>query len=87
MPAVVTDALKRQIASDFFEQFTSDSKKYYIGVGRSEQWDSSDTVPTPVNTPTEISGFRDGLQSVKKVTGTSLVVPRNNWSSGAIYSQ
>ena len=67
MPAVVTDALKRQIASDFFEQFTSDSKKYYIGVGRSEQWDSSDTVPTPVNTPTEISGFRDGMQSVKKV--------------------
>tara|TARA_Y100000385_G_scaffold146836_1_gene152447 strand:- start:6725 stop:8077 length:1353 start_codon:yes stop_codon:yes gene_type:complete len=87
MPAIVTDALKRQIASDFFEQFTSDTKKYYIGVGRSEQWDSSDTVPTPVNTPTEISGFRDGLQSVKKVTGTSLVVPRNNWSSGRIYSQ
>ena len=44
MPAIVTDALKRQIASDFFEQFSSDSKKYYIGVGRSEQWDSSDTV-------------------------------------------
>lgn len=87
MPAVVTDALKRQIASDFFEQFTSDSKKYYIGVGKSEQWDSSDTVPTPVNTPTEISAFRDGMQSVKKVTGTSLVVPRNNWSSGRIYSQ
>jgi len=87
MPAVITDALKRQIAADFFEQFTSDSKKYYIGVGRSEQWDSSDTVPTPVNTPTEISAFRDGLQSVKKVTGTSLVVPRNNWSSGRIYSQ
>tara|TARA_B100001057_G_C22813162_1_gene936285 strand:- start:347 stop:1696 length:1350 start_codon:yes stop_codon:yes gene_type:complete len=87
MPAVITDALKRQIASDFFEQFTSDSKKYYIGVGKSEQWDSSDTVPTPVNTPTEISAFRDGLQSVKKVTGTSLVVPRNNWSSGRIYSQ
>jgi len=87
MPAVITDALKRQIASDFFEQFTSDSKKYYIGVGKSEQWDSSDTVPTPVNTPIEISAFRDGLQSVKKVTGTSLVVPRNNWSSGRIYSQ
>ena len=87
MPAVITDALKRQIASDFFEQFTSDSKKYYIGVGKSEQWDSSDTVPTPVNTPTEISAFRDGMQSVKKVTGTSLVVPRNNWSSGRIYSQ
>ncbi len=87
MPAVVTDALKRQIASDFFDQFTSDQKKYYIGVGRSEQWDSNDLVPIPVNTPTEVSGLRDGLQAVKKVTGTSLVVPRNNWSSGLIYSQ
>ena len=87
MPAVVTDELKRQIATDFFEQFTSDTKKYYIGIGRSEQWDSSDTVPTPVNTPLEVSNLRDGLQSVKKVTGTSLVVPRNNWASGAIYSQ
>ena len=53
MPAVVTDELKRQIATDFFEQFTSDTKKYYIGIGRSEQWDASDTVPTPVNTPIE----------------------------------
>ena len=87
MPAVVTDALKRQIASDFFDQFTADTRKYYIGVGRSEQWDSSDTVPTPVNTPEDIAQFRNSMQSIKKVEGTALVVPRNNWSSGRIYSQ
>lgn len=87
MPAIVTDALRRQIAQDFFDQFTADTRKYYIGIGRSEQWDSSDTVPTPVNNPIEVQGFRNGLQSVKKVQATSLVVPRNNWSSGATYSQ
>ena len=87
MPAVVTDALKRQIASDFFDQFTADTRKYYIGVGRSEQWDSSDTVPTPLNTPEDIAQFRNSMQSIKKVQGTALVVPRNNWSSGRIYSQ
>ena len=31
--------------------------------------------------------FRDGLQSIKKMQGSSLVVPRNNWSNGRIYSQ
>lgn len=87
MPAIVTDALRRQIAQDFFDQFTNDTRKYYIGVGRSEQWDSSDTVPTPTNTPTTTEAFRNSLQSVKKVEATSLVVPRNNWASGAIYSQ
>jgi len=87
MPAIVTDALRRQIAQDFFDQFTNDTRKYYIGIGRSEQWDSSDNVPTPTNTPTTTEAFRNSLQSVKKVEATSLVVPRNTWASGAIYSQ
>ena len=87
MPAIVTDALRRQIAQDFFDQFTNDTRKYYIAIGRSEQWDSSDTVPTPTNTPTTVEAFRNSMQSVKKVEATSLVVPRNNWASGAIYSQ
>ena len=87
MPAIVTDALRRQIAQDFFDQFTNDTRKYYIGIGRSEQWDSSDTVPTPVNNPIEVQNFRNSLQSIKKVESTSLIVPRNNWSSGSIYSQ
>lgn len=87
MPAIVTDALRRQIAQDFYDQFTNDTRKYYIAIGRSEQWDSSDTVPTPTNTPTTVEAFRNSMQSVKKVEATSLVVPRNNWASGAIYSQ
>ena len=87
MPAIVTDALRRQIAQDFFDQFTADTRKYYIGIGRSEQWDSSETVPTPTNSPQQIQAFRNAMQGVKKVAATSLVVPRNNWASGVIYSQ
>ena len=87
MPAIVTDALRRQIAQDFFDQFTADTRKYYIGIGRSEQWDSSETVPTPTNSPQQIQAFRNAMQGIKKVEATSLVVPRNNWASGVIYSQ
>jgi len=87
MPAIVTDSLRTLLARQFFDNFVNATARYYIGIGRSEVWDSSDTVPTPTNTPTAISGARNQMQSVKKVQATSLVVPRYNWSSGTIYSQ
>ena len=87
MPAIITDTLKRQIARDFFDQFQNQTANYYVAVARSEQWDSNETVPTPLNNPETISDLRDGMQAIKKMTGSSLVVPRNNWSNGRIYSQ
>ena len=87
MPAIVTDTLKRQIARDFFDQFQNNTANYYVGVGRSEQWDSNELVPTPDNNPETQVDFRDGLQAIKRMQGSSLVVPRNNWSNGRIYSQ
>jgi hypothetical protein len=87
MPAIITTKLRRIIAREFFDKFTDATNNYYIGIGRSEQWDSSDTVPTPVDTPEEVEDLRRQLQAIKKVTNTSLVVPRNNWSTGTIYSQ
>ena len=87
MPAIVTDTLKRQIARDFFNEFQNATENYYVGIGRSESWDSNETVPTPTNNPETQVDFRDGLQSIKKMQGSSLVVPRNNWSNGRIYSQ
>jgi hypothetical protein len=87
MPAIVTDALRTLLARQFFDQFANQTARYYIGIGRSEIWDSSDAVPTPQNTPGEVAAARAQMQSVKKVQATSLVVPRNNWSNGTLYSQ
>ena len=86
MPATITDTLRQQIARDFFERFEQQTHNYYVGIGRSEPWDSNETVPTPINSPEDVARLRDGLQSMKKVAATSLVVPRNNWSNGRIYS-
>ena len=86
MPATITDTLRQQIARDFFERFEQQTHNYYVGIGRSQPWDSNETVPTPVNSPDEVSKLRNALQSIKKVKSTSLVVPRNNWSNGRIYS-
>jgi hypothetical protein len=87
MPAIVTDSLKALLARQFYDQFANATARYYIGIGRSEQWDSSDNVPTPINTPGQIEAVRNQMQSVKRVQATSLVVPRTNWSNGSIYSQ
>ena len=86
MPATITDTLRQQIARDFFERFEQQTHNYYVGIGRSQPWDSNETVPIPINSPQEVSKLRNALQSIKKVKSTSLVVPRNNWSNGRIYS-
>lgn len=87
MPAIVTDALRTLLARQFYDGFVNATARYYIGIGRSEVWDSSDTVPTPINNPLQIQAVRNQMQSVKKIQATSLVVPRYNWSNGTIYSQ
>lgn len=87
MPATITDTLRRQIARDYFNAFEKQTHNYYVAIGKSEPWDSSENVPNPVNSPETITQFRNSIQSMKKVRSTSLVVPRNNWSNGTIYSQ
>jgi len=87
MPAIITDTLRSQIARDFFDQFENNEAIYYVAIGKSDQWDSNDIVPTPSNNPSEIKNLKDAMQSIKKIQAVSQVVPRNNWSSGTIYSQ
>lgn len=87
MPAIITRQLRKILARNFFDGFNLNSNNYYVGIGRPEQWDSSDNVPVPEDTITDIRQVRDQLMSVKKVQAVSQVVPRNNWISGTIYSQ
>ena len=85
MPAIITDPFKKQLTQKIFDEVSNSTNRYYIGIGRSESWDSSETVPNPTDTPRTIRNARAGLQSVKSATDLSYVVPRYNWSSGNIY--
>ena len=89
MAAIITDKFKQQFAQTVFQEVffpdSSSTHKYYIGIGKSEQWDSSETVPTPKNSPRDIRNLRAGLQSIKTAADLSFVIPRYNWTSGAIY--
>ena len=84
--AVITNPLKKQVIQSLLTDFADSSNNYYIGIGRSEDWNDSDTARTAINAQWEERGFRNGLQSVKKIIDSTFVVPRYNWSSGAVYS-
>lgn len=86
MTATITHALRRQLADDLFASFSGDSDNYYIGIGRSEEWDSTDTTPTPIASVRQERNLRESLQSIIQTIDCSYVVPRNNWSSGTTYS-
>ena len=84
--AVITNTLKKQVIQSLLTDFADSSNNYYIGIGRSEDWNDSDTARTTINAQWEERGLRNGLQSAKKVIDSTFVVPRYNWSSGAVYS-
>ena len=84
--AILTTKQKKLAIEQLIADFDSSANEYYIGIGKSEDWNDSDVAPTTLSTLYEEEAFRDGLQSVKQVVDRTFVVPRYNWSSGAIYS-
>jgi hypothetical protein len=90
MAAIITDSFKKQIVQTVFDEVSfpdsASTHRYYIGIGRSEQWDDSENIPTVTDTPRTIRNLRAGLQSIKSANDVTFTIPRYNWSSGAIYS-
>ncbi len=85
MTAIITPTLRKQLAADLFQSF-NDSDNYYIAIGRSEEWNQTDTPPTPLISAREERLARESLQSAMVANDCSYVVPRYNWSPGTIYS-
>ena len=89
MSAVVTDKLKRDFLQVIYDDIKGSLASYYIAIGRGEDWNDADTVPTgtPDNSIRDERNFRLSAQAAKKVVDISFVVPRFNWTSGTNYSQ
>jgi len=86
MVAVVTEEFKKFIVEQVIADVQDSAERYYIGIGRSEDWDSSDTPVVPAQNIREERNARLSLQSIKQAEDVARVVPRNNWSAGTIYS-
>jgi hypothetical protein len=86
MAATVTNKLKFQLLNTLYDEVVNSTNRYYVAIGRSEAWDSAETVPAPLNSLREIRNFKLSAQSIKQVTDVSFVIPRYNWLSGTVYS-
>jgi len=86
MSAIITDSIKRTLLDGILTSVGTTADTYYIGIGRSEQWNDSDVAPNPLNSLSDEKSFRTSLQSIKSAEDVSYVVPRNNWTSGTLYS-
>jgi hypothetical protein len=86
MTGIITDNLKRVLLNNLVTEVQTAGSSYYIGIGNSIDWDSSDAAPTPINSLREERNLRLSLQSIKSAEDVSYVVPRNNWIAGTIYS-
>jgi hypothetical protein len=101
MAAIITDKIKLQLAQSIFDEFNTanlgDSNNYYyIGIGRSQEWQAeaqTDVVPNTTaadNHDREERLFRYNLQSVKAAENLSFVIPGGpdyDWSANKEYYQ
>ena len=84
MTAIITDNFKRRVIDTLIDDVDSSGVSYHIAVGKSEPYDSADTVTTPINSQREVRNAQLAMQSVKIITDKSFVVPRYNWSKGSV---
>lgn len=86
MAATITDNLKKQFISQTIADIENVSSYYYAAVGKNDPWDSDQNPTTPTNSLRTARQARYAVQSYKLVSDASAVVPRSNWSTGAVYS-
>ena len=85
MAAIGTDSLKRLLANLLVTEVSS-SNNYFVGIGKSDAYNATDTVINPTRTIREERIARANLQSVIKIADVSMVAERYNWTSGQTYS-
>jgi hypothetical protein len=78
--------MSRTLARDLLTDVQNSVNEYYIGIAKSDVFNDTDSVVEPVDCLREEREFRNNLQSIKKVEGSTLVVKRVNWSYGSVYS-
>ena len=79
MPAIVTDNFKRRVIDTLINDVDSAGVSYHVAVGKSEPYDSADTVITPIQNIREIRNAQLSMQSVKIITDRSFCIRRYNW--------
>jgi hypothetical protein len=82
---IITDKLKRNLLAQLSENIDNTADRYYIGIGRSDQWNDSDIEVPVLNSSRVLREARNSLQSIISAESYSYVVPRYDWTAGTVY--
>lgn len=85
MSTVVTQNMKKELMLGTVRSINNTTENYYIGVSRSEPWNTADSAPEAKDNVRIQNDFRNSLQAVHRITAASLVVPRYSWKTGTTY--
>ena len=85
MTAIITQKTKHLLMSQLKADADSSVNKYYIGIGKSEDWNATDATVNPLITEREERDFRLSMQSAKIATNYSFVIPRHPWLSNTAF--
>ena len=92
MSATVSDFFKWDILDRIYADYLNldldsdeDSDRFYMAIGRTEEWDSDAQPPIPNSSRGETLRFQESIQSMKLVPNVTYVVPRYNWTAGQVY--
>jgi len=96
MAAIITDDFRKNAAQLFVDDITSGRGSYYMGIGKSDDYDSqggydednaSFVLPSPVSSKAEEINVLNNLTTINKVGTASAyrLVPRVNFSVGKVY--
>ena len=87
MSTIVTQNFKKEFMLGTIRSINTASENYYVGVSRSNAWNTADSAPLAKDTIDIQNDFRNGLQAVHRIAAASLVAPRYSWKTGKIYQR
>lgn len=88
--SVIRPEFHTSLVSQIFEDIFYQRSSYFYFLGKIDLWNVSDTPPTsPLNTVEQDNIVRDNIVYMRRIspTETSMVILRNQWESGATYTQ
>ena len=89
MAAIITEKFRIHNARQFKEDFGEASSSTFLFIGRPQQWDASDTTPTPSNSIGEMIDAYNDMIAMKKITSSDVshALVRRDWTTGTTYDE
>lgn len=85
MTAIITNQFRLQNLQYAKRDIDAGVDRYYLAIGRSQDWSNESVPPTPnIDYEDEISA-RLTMQSMKEITNIAYCAPRYNWVNGNTY--